>query len=211
MGVNIVEEIKVGDMVVPAEGKINLWPSDYNGKPCEVIQVKDSGMLTVDVSTVSTGGWDDEAIGKSKYWGLRKDECIVVAVHTLVPEKEVPIVKISHEFKTEVTADSTKPPVPVEYEPGFNTEGLRAIHEEGLQLGIKKNRDYAGCIDTIGTTGVQGLAVRMFDKAARLLSLTQAGAVPQNESLRDTFIDMMNYASYGAMLLDKTWNRRRKK
>lgn len=90
----------------------------------------------------------------------------------------------------------------------FNRKALEAIQGKRLDLAERKNNDYSGAVDNIGVTGVPGLAVRLFDKASRLLSLTQAGAEQKvlDESIRDTLLDMGNYADFGVSLLDKTWN-----
>ena len=52
---------------------------------------------------------------------------------------------------------------------------------------------------------LNGLRVRMWDKIARINHLIDTGATPQNESLRDSFIDLLNYSAIAIMVLDKTW------
>jgi len=47
--------------------------------------------------------------------------------------------------------------------------------------------------------------VRMFDKLARINNLVETGATPENESLRDSFLDIANYAIIAMMVLDKQW------
>lgn len=49
-----------------------------------------------------------------------------------------------------------------------------------------------------------GLLVRCWDKVARLLNLRDRGAAPQNESLRDSFLDLTNYAAIGLMV-ERDW------
>lgn len=89
----------------------------------------------------------------------------------------------------------------------FPMEALQAIQYSGLALAEKKNHDYSSAVDVIGTTGVPGLGVRLFDKASRLLSLT-SGVQQQvsDESIRDTAMDLMNYATFLVAVLDGTWN-----
>jgi hypothetical protein len=46
----------------------------------------------------------------------------------------------------------------------------------------------------------------MFDKLARINNLLESGATPENESIRDSFIDLANYAVIGMMVLDNNWD-----
>ena len=73
-----------------------------------------------------------------------------------------------------------------------------------------KNADYAGTIDNISLTGISGVAVRLLDKVARVHSLTtrEATAQVKTESVRDTLLDIANYAIIGLMLLDGTWGQK---
>jgi hypothetical protein len=45
----------------------------------------------------------------------------------------------------------------------------------------------------------------MWDKTARLNHLIDNGATPENESLRDSFLDLLNYAAIALMVLDGKW------
>jgi hypothetical protein len=42
---------------------------------------------------------------------------------------------------------------------------------------------------------------------ARINHLYDTGATPENESLRDSFIDMANYAIIAMLVLDDEWDR----
>ena len=78
---------------------------------------------------------------------------------------------------------------------------MKTVQEEALELFIKKNTDYGDAFATYGTVGV---IVRMGDKIQRLLSVSNKGvSLVDNESLRDTLIDLHNYAAMGIMLLDE--------
>lgn len=86
------------------------------------------------------------------------------------------------------------------------------IFKEGLELMIKKNADYTSeVIDNIELMGLYGVAVRMFDKISRLISLTHpsTGHKPNNESVRDTLIDIMNYGNIGVQVLEKRWTSKK--
>jgi hypothetical protein len=78
---------------------------------------------------------------------------------------------------------------------------MSAVQTEALELFRKKNTDYGDAFATYGTVGV---IVRMGDKIQRLLSISKKGiALVDNESLRDTLIDLHNYAAMGIMLIDE--------
>lgn len=78
---------------------------------------------------------------------------------------------------------------------------MKAVHDEALELFRKKNSDYGDAFATYGTVGV---IVRMGDKIQRLISVSSKGvALVDNENLRDTLIDLHNYAAMGIMLLDE--------
>jgi len=78
---------------------------------------------------------------------------------------------------------------------------LQTVQKEAFELFSKKNRDYG---DSFATYGPVGVIVRMGDKIKRLLSVTKNGIqMVDNESLRDTLIDLHNYAAMGIMLLDE--------
>jgi hypothetical protein len=78
---------------------------------------------------------------------------------------------------------------------------MKVVQEEALALFSKKNTDYGDAFATYGTVGV---IVRMGDKIQRLISVTNKGvALVDSESLRDTLIDLHNYAAMGVMLIDE--------
>ena len=78
---------------------------------------------------------------------------------------------------------------------------LAAVQKEALELFTRKNKDYG---DSFATYGPVGVLVRMGDKISRLTSLTKNGIVlVDNESIRDTLIDLHNYAGMAVMLLDE--------
>ena len=77
---------------------------------------------------------------------------------------------------------------------------MQKVQTEALELFRKKNTDYG---DSFATYGPVGVLVRMGDKISRLSSITKSGVnLVNTESLRDTLIDLHNYAAMGIMLLD---------
>ena len=84
---------------------------------------------------------------------------------------------------------------------------LSAKFIEAEELLIKKHRDYGPKNISESPGGpLNGLRVRMHDKLARINHLYDSGATPENESLRDSFIDMANYAIIALMVLDGDWD-----
>tara|TARA_X000000950_G_C13533017_1_gene504398 strand:- start:215 stop:532 length:318 start_codon:yes stop_codon:yes gene_type:complete len=83
-------------------------------------------------------------------------------------------------------------------------EQLKKVQEEGLELFTKKNKDYGDAFATYGTVGV---LVRLGDKIQRLQSITNTGInLIEDEKLRDTLIDLHNYAGMAIMLMDEKDN-----
>ena len=80
-------------------------------------------------------------------------------------------------------------------------EQMLNVQNEARELFQKKNADYG---DSFATYGPVGVIVRMGDKIQRLVSVSNNGvALVDNESLRDTLIDLHNYAAMAVMLIDE--------
>ena len=80
-------------------------------------------------------------------------------------------------------------------------EQMQKVHQEALELFKKKNADYG---DSFANFGPVGVIVRMGDKINRLSSVTKNGVhFVNNESIRDTLIDLHNYAAMAVMLIDE--------
>ena len=78
---------------------------------------------------------------------------------------------------------------------------MQKVHQEALELFKKKNADYG---DSFANFGPVGVIIRMGDKINRLSSVTKNGVhFVDNESIRDTLIDLHNYAAMAVMLIDE--------
>jgi hypothetical protein len=89
----------------------------------------------------------------------------------------------------------------------FITDMWKVLDDAGNLL-IKKHKDYGPTNISLSPGGpLNGLRVRMHDKTARINHLIDSGATPENESLRDSFIDLLNYSAIALMVLDGTWPR----
>lgn len=72
------------------------------------------------------------------------------------------------------------------------------VLDECRKLALSKNADYGD--DGIIKFGVRGCIIRCYDKINRADNLTLNS--PKHESLRDSLLDMINYAAYAVMLID---------
>ncbi len=72
------------------------------------------------------------------------------------------------------------------------------------ELLIRKQHDYGH--DNINGFGFTGLVVRLSDKVARLTNLTNKTADPLNESVLDTWLDIVGYCVIAEMLFAETFN-----
>ncbi len=75
---------------------------------------------------------------------------------------------------------------------------MKEIQKQGLELFIKKNADYG---DAFAKYGIIGVLMRIEDKIQRAISITQKGVnLVDDEGIRDTLIDLHNYAAMALML-----------
>jgi hypothetical protein len=68
---------------------------------------------------------------------------------------------------------------------------------------VKKQRDYGP--ENISRFGRQGLLIRCHDKVARLENLLASGNTPENESIHDTYMDIVGYSAIGIMWESRTF------
>jgi hypothetical protein len=80
-------------------------------------------------------------------------------------------------------------------------EQLQTIQSNALELFKKKNADYG---DAFAKYGLIGVLMRIEDKIQRGISISKSGIVlVSDEGLRDTLLDLHNYAAMALMLLDE--------
>lgn len=78
---------------------------------------------------------------------------------------------------------------------------MSLVQKEALALFTRKNKDYG---DSFAIYGPVGVLVRMGDKINRLQSISKSGVVMVNdESMRDTLMDLHNYSAMAIMLMDE--------
>ncbi len=82
---------------------------------------------------------------------------------------------------------------------------LKTVQVEAANLFVNKNKDYG---DAFANYGPIGVIVRIGDKINRLSSVTNNGInLVKTESIRDTLIDLHNYAAMAVMLMDEKKNK----
>jgi len=80
-------------------------------------------------------------------------------------------------------------------------EQLKKIQHNALELFRKKNIDYG---DAFAKYGVIGVLMRIEDKIQRSLSISKNSIIMvKDEGMRDTLLDLHNYAAMALMLLDE--------
>jgi hypothetical protein len=80
-------------------------------------------------------------------------------------------------------------------------EQLKKVQLEALELFTRKNADYG---DAFAKYGVIGVLMRIEDKLQRSMSITKNGVnLIKDEGIRDTFIDLHNYAAMAVLLMDE--------
>ena len=105
-------------------------------------------------------------------------------------------------------------PDPSTYSPAYTgtvnqfASDMWEILDSAGNLLLSKHKDYGPTNISLSPGGpLNGLRVRMHDKTARINHLIDSGATPENESLRDSFLDLLNYSAIALMVLDGKWPR----
>lgn len=84
---------------------------------------------------------------------------------------------------------------------------------EALAIMKRKNKDYSkeGPLDNFyvcsaikAATPINGIVVRMGDKLARVVSVSEKGAQVKSETLRDTLVDVINYSVLLLAVINET-------
>lgn len=86
-----------------------------------------------------------------------------------------------------------------------NVEQFMSITQNMTKTYAAKNHDYGNSFNkSLDRFGIVASIVRMGDKMNRIESLTKKEAQVKDESIKDTLLDMANYAIMTVMWLDKT-------
>ena len=90
-----------------------------------------------------------------------------------------------------------------------NTTFAQSVWELTDELGnllITKQADYGpGNINNAFGGPMNGLLVRIGDKFERLKNLYSTGDVPKHEAIKDSWMDLANYAIIAMMVIEESW------
>jgi len=115
-----------------------------------------------------------------------------------IPGQSLGIIK---DIKTRVVYFYTRQQMEVN-----RVEQMKQIQESALALFTRKNADYG---DAFAKYGVIGVLMRIEDKIQRCLSISKSRIVlVDDESIKDTLLDLHNYAAMALMLLTEEDNNR---
>lgn len=107
-------------------------------------------------------------------------------------------------------------PHPVEVRCPVQVKAFMEQLMKQYRVHLKKNKDYSSA--NIAGTGEIGLVTRLWDKMARLMSLTgfrititesvfDRPQTPENESIDDTYLDLANYGVIAQLYKDGKWGK----
>lgn len=137
--------------------------------------------------------------------------CYLYLNHVLSPEI---VEKLAEEIKDNDMSNSLIKDNPTwvncqniidEYESVFNkSEEFKSITSQILNTYIKKNHDYGNSFDkSMDEFGMTSAVIRMNDKLERLKTLSRKESMVKDESVKDTLLDLANYAIMTVMYLKK--------
>ena len=87
---------------------------------------------------------------------------------------------------------------------GISQSQMIQVQKESLEVFKRKNICYE---DTFADYGTAGVIVRIGDKIQRLVSVTNRGiSLVNTKTLRDTLIDLHNYAAMAIISIDENNN-----
>ena len=85
-------------------------------------------------------------------------------------------------------------------------KGIDEVHTICREIAKKKNHDYGD--NNLTKFGTRGVLIRMNDKIERLNNLWDNPHIEvADEKMLDTVYDLINYATYMAMMLSGKWDK----
>lgn len=86
-------------------------------------------------------------------------------------------------------------------------ESVRVL-KQCIEVQIRKSRDYQSDASTVRQAdyyprGIDSLQDLVWEKVLRAKSLVESGNIPSNEALEDSYMDLINYASFAVAWLRK--------
>lgn len=90
------------------------------------------------------------------------------------------------------------------------------VQNENYEVFLQKQHDYGARNISLGgdmdneddqKLALIGITIRLNDKVQRLLNLVKDSRDPQNESVRDAFLDISNYGAIAQVVMDGKWGK----
>ena len=95
-------------------------------------------------------------------------------------------------------------------------ETFAAVQRENYGVFLQKQHDYGARNISLGgdmnndddkKLALIGITIRLNDKVQRLLNLVKDSQTPENESIRDAFLDISNYGAIAQVVMDGQWGK----
>ena len=137
---------------------------------------------------------------REDYLGCRVSERRYPVSHTVFSQRRFS----SGENRPKVGSDNG-PVTPDQIEGKFENDAFKVFYD-AYGILLSKHHDY-GPTNIANAPGgaLNGLRVRIHDKTARINNLIDNGKSAQHESLRDSFLDLLNYAAIALLVIDGNW------
>lgn len=164
------------------------WFEDYYSEIDAVFDAVQRGINGLGTKDTNSRGETSDSKFDDRLW----HDCDICGDHEEWERDEVNIIK---EHK-ELTKDD------------YFKFDLYNVQDELADILLTKHEDYGprNISDAPGGA-LNGIRVRMYDKIARLNNLIDNNKEPRHESIRDTLIDIANYATIAIMVIDDKWDK----
>lgn len=171
--------VRVGDLVEYV-GEIPV----YRGRSCEVLNIEFGGTDLGHSVLIRVAGVAEPV------WVPADDLAVVDTIQDVVAQQDLADMAALGEWEDQLVFE----------------QKVKELFAANQELLLSKHRDYGPKNISQSPGGpLNGLRVRMWDKTARINNLIDSGADPEHEGLRDSFIDLANYALIAALVLDGNW------
>lgn len=164
------------------------WFDEYYSEVDEIFDSIQRGLNGLGLRADRTNGSTSDSKSSTRLW----DDCEVCGDYGQFSKDEIDIIK-EHKAMTK--------------EDYFRFD-LYNVQDELADVLLTKHEDYgkSNIADAPGGA-LNGIRVRMYDKIARLNNLIDNNKEPKHESIRDTLVDIANYATIALMVIDGTWDK----
>lgn len=149
---------------------------------------------------IGTTGYITETHQKCKYGVGLRSAIYIDSIWGHFNDSELELIEAAREF--DITNCRFGGPSRLD---DFDAE-VGNVFAEAQELLLRKHKDYGpGNIALAPGGPLNGLRVRLHDKFARIDHLAATGVRPQNESVRDSYLDALNYCAIALLVIDGDW------